>query len=89
MHAQYGKDRILCRASTVNLSAVIAEQEGVAQCEFPDPVKGCAAGRMATTVPRQSPYSKNWKPCKIETKDIGIQGSDAVLQLSVGCCMVA
>jgi hypothetical protein len=39
---------------------------------------------MATTVLRQSPCSKNWKPYKIETKDSGIQVIHAVLQLSVG-----
>ncbi len=39
---------------------------------------------MATTVLRQSPCSKNWKPYKIETKDIGIQAYHAVLQLGVG-----
>ncbi len=42
------------------------------------------ADRMATTVLPQSPCSKNWKPYKIETKDIGIQAYHAVLQLSVG-----
>jgi hypothetical protein len=41
-------------------------------------------GQMATTVLRQSLCSENWKPYKIETKDIGIQASDAVLQLGVG-----
>jgi hypothetical protein len=39
---------------------------------------------MATKVLRQSPCSKNWKPYKIETKDIGIQVYDAILQLGVG-----
>ncbi len=39
---------------------------------------------MVTTVLRQSPCSKNWKPYKIETKDIGIQAYHAVLQLGVG-----
>ncbi len=39
---------------------------------------------MATTVLRQSPCSKNWKPYKIETKDIDIQAYHAVLQLGVG-----
>jgi hypothetical protein len=41
-------------------------------------------GQMATAVLRRSPCSKNWKPCKIETKDIGIQAYHAVLQLGVG-----
>jgi hypothetical protein len=41
-------------------------------------------GRMATMVLRRSPCSKNWKPYKIETKDIGIQAYDAILQLGVG-----
>jgi hypothetical protein len=45
MRAQYGKDRILCRAAAVNLSAIVAEQEGMAQYKFPYPVKGCAQGR--------------------------------------------
>jgi hypothetical protein len=39
---------------------------------------------MAMTVLRRSPCSKNWKPFKIETKDIGIQAYDVVLQLGVG-----
>jgi hypothetical protein len=39
---------------------------------------------MATTVLRLSPCSKNWKPYKIETKDIGIQAYHAILQLGVG-----
>jgi hypothetical protein len=43
--AQYGKDRILYRAATVNLPAIIAEQEGMAQYKFPYPVKGRAQGR--------------------------------------------
>jgi hypothetical protein len=47
------------------------------------------AGRMATTVLRQSPCSKNWKPYKTETKDIGIQAYDAILQSGVGYCMMA
>ena len=34
---------------------------------------------------RRSPCSKNWKPYKIETKDIGIQAYYAILQLCVGC----
>jgi hypothetical protein len=42
------------------------------------------AGRMATTVLQRLPCSKNWKPYKIETKDIDIQGYHAVLQLGVG-----
>jgi hypothetical protein len=46
------------------------------------------AGQMATTVLRQSPCSKNWKPYKIETKDIGIQAYHAVLQLGVGYCVM-
>ena len=37
------------------------------------------------TVLRRSPCSKNWKPYKIETKDIGTQAYYAVLQLCVGC----
>jgi hypothetical protein len=32
------------------------------------------AGRMGTTVLRQSPCSKNWKPYKTETKDINNSG---------------
>jgi hypothetical protein len=43
--AQYGKDRILCRAAAVNLPAIVAEQEGMAQYKFPYPVKGRAQGR--------------------------------------------
>jgi hypothetical protein len=39
---------------------------------------------MAMTVLRQLPCSKNWKPYKNETKDIGIQAYHAVLQLGVG-----
>jgi hypothetical protein len=42
------------------------------------------AGRMGTTVLQQSPCSKNGKPYKFETKDIGIQASDVVLQLVMG-----
>jgi hypothetical protein len=42
---QYGKDRILCRATTVNLPAIVAEQEGMAQYKFPYPVKGRAQGQ--------------------------------------------
>ena len=42
------------------------------------------AGRMATTSLRQSPCSKNWKPYKIETKDIDTQAFDAILALGVG-----
>jgi hypothetical protein len=34
---------------------------------------------------QQSPYSNNWKPYKIETKDIDTQALDAVLALGVGC----
>jgi hypothetical protein len=45
MRAQYGKDRILCRAAAVNLPAIVAEQKGMAQYKFPYPVKGCAQGR--------------------------------------------
>jgi hypothetical protein len=44
---------------------------------------------MATTVLRRLPCSKNWKPYKIETKDIGIQVFDAVLALGVGYRMMA
>jgi hypothetical protein len=47
------------------------------------------AGQMATTVLRQSPCSKNWKPYKIETKDVGIQAYHAVLQLGVGYRVMA
>jgi hypothetical protein len=43
--AQYRKDRILCRAAAVNLPAIVAEQEGMAQYKFPYPVKGRAQGR--------------------------------------------
>ncbi len=43
--AQYGKDRILCRAAAVNLPAIVAEQEGMAQYEFPYLVKGRAQGQ--------------------------------------------
>jgi hypothetical protein len=39
---------------------------------------------MAMTVLQQSPCSKNWKPYKIETKDIIIQVYHPVLQLGVG-----
>ncbi len=42
------------------------------------------AGQMAVTVLRQSPCSNNWKPYKTETKDIGIQAYDVILQPSVG-----
>jgi hypothetical protein len=42
------------------------------------------AGRMATTILRQSSCSKNWKPYKIETKDIDNQALDGILQLGVG-----
>jgi hypothetical protein len=45
MRAQYGKDRILCRATAVNLPAIVAEQEGMTQYKFPYPVKGRAQGR--------------------------------------------
>jgi hypothetical protein len=45
MRAQHGKDRILCRAAAVNLPALVAEQEGMAQYKFPYPVKGRAQGR--------------------------------------------
>ncbi len=45
MHAQYGKDRTLCRAAAVNLPAIVAEQEGMAQYKFPYPVKGRAQGQ--------------------------------------------
>jgi hypothetical protein len=44
-----------------------------------------AAGLMATTILQRLPCSKNWKPYKIETKDIGIQAYYVVLQLGVGC----
>ncbi len=43
--AQYGKDPILCRAAAVNLPAIVAEQEGMAQYKFSYPVKGRAQGR--------------------------------------------
>jgi hypothetical protein len=33
--------------------------------------------------------AKNWRRYKTETKDIGIQGSDAVLQPGVGYCITA
>ena len=42
-------------------------------------------GRSATTILRQLSCSKNWKPYKIETKDICIQAYYLVLQLDVGC----
>jgi hypothetical protein len=42
---QYRKDRILCRAAAINLLAIVAEQEGMAQYKIPYPVKGCAQGR--------------------------------------------
>jgi hypothetical protein len=45
MRAQYGKDRILCRAAAVNLPTIVAEQEGIAQYKFTYPVKGRAQGR--------------------------------------------
>jgi hypothetical protein len=35
----------LCRATAVNLPAIIAEQEGMAQYKFPYPVKGRAQGQ--------------------------------------------
>jgi hypothetical protein len=41
-------------------------------------------GQMGTTIMQRLPCSKNWKPYNIETKDIGIQASNAVLQLGVG-----
>jgi hypothetical protein len=44
---------------------------------------------MATTVLRRLPCSKNWKPYKIETKDIGIQAYHSVLQLGVGYRVMA
>ncbi len=40
-----GKDRILCGAAAVNLPAIVAEKEGMAQYKFPYPVKGRAQGR--------------------------------------------
>ncbi len=43
--AQYEKDRILCRATAVNLPAIVAEQEGMAHYKFPYPVKGRAQGQ--------------------------------------------
>jgi hypothetical protein len=43
--AQYRKDHILCRAAAVNLPAIVAEQEGMAQYKFPYPVKGRVQGR--------------------------------------------
>jgi hypothetical protein len=50
--AQYGKDRILCRAAAVNLPAIVAEQEGMAQYKFPYPAKGRAQGRsQGPTIP--------------------------------------
>ena len=45
MRAQHGKDRILCHAAAVNLPAIVAEQEGMAQYKFPYHVKGPALGR--------------------------------------------
>ncbi len=45
MRAQYRKDRILCCAATVNLPAIIAEQEGMAQYKFPYLVKGRKQGQ--------------------------------------------
>jgi hypothetical protein len=42
---QYGKDRILCCTTVINLPAIVAEQEGMAQYKFPYPVKGRAQGR--------------------------------------------
>jgi hypothetical protein len=44
MRVQYGKDSILCRAAAINLPAIVAEQEGMAQYNFPYPVKGRAQG---------------------------------------------
>ena len=35
----------MCRAAAVNLPAIVAEQEGMAQYKFPYPVKGHAQGR--------------------------------------------
>jgi hypothetical protein len=35
----------LCRAAAIILLAIVAEQEGMAQYEFPYPVKGRAQGR--------------------------------------------
>jgi hypothetical protein len=40
MRAQYRRDRIFCCAAAVNLPTIVAEQEGMAQYEFPYPVKG-------------------------------------------------
>ena len=42
-------------------------------------------GQSAMTILQQLICSKNRKPLTIETKDIGIQALDAILQLSVGC----
>jgi hypothetical protein len=36
----------LCRVATVNLPAIVAEQEGMAQYKFPYPVKGHAQGQL-------------------------------------------
>ena len=40
-----GQTCILCHAAAINLTTVIAEQEGVAQHKFPDPVEGRAQGQ--------------------------------------------
>jgi hypothetical protein len=45
MRTQHGKDRILCHAATINLPAIVAEQEVMAQYKFPYPVKGRTQGR--------------------------------------------
>jgi hypothetical protein len=57
--------------ATVTLTATQSAANG-----GPDGNNGSAA--------RQSPCSKNLKPYKIETKDIGIQAYHVVLQLGVG-----
>jgi hypothetical protein len=52
MRAQYGKDCILCRTAAVNLPAIVAEQEGMAQYKSPYPIKGHAQGRsQGPTIP--------------------------------------
>ena len=43
------------------------------------------AGRSAMTILQSLPCSKNWKPYKIETKDIDTHALDPILALYVGC----
>jgi hypothetical protein len=45
MRTQTGKNRILCHAAAVNLPAIVAEKEGMAQYKFPYPVKGRSQGQ--------------------------------------------